>query len=850
MKTVLIITEVLLFFCLTTNSQNLVVSGKTWTYLLGVDFPKPNITGNMCYRIEGDTTIHEIVYKKLGFWHNCNNHKYIRGFIREKENGKVYFRDNDIHNFNEYLLYDFGMEVGDTVHNGINNYSFVLDSVKIGTDGKKRFHVSEIHGIKDIWIEEVGSVLGLLKEIITGGFQIFTCCIAGDELLYHNPDFGNCYFGNKKISVAVGNDTTFCSGFGQTDTLFLGSGLKIKNGAPPYTYLWETKLEHTPNLIFTASDFLNDTTSANPYFIDWPALPDRLRFTVQVTDAENNTAKDSITVGLSGCACYTDYQVIRLNKGDSVWLDAGIPSGNTEKIYWEPSYGLSNPDSSATWCKPDSTMNYSIVSVDTFGCVCSCHAYEIRVKEDTNSQQDYRSIYSQREALFSNQANQITGLRIDSVKITSDTILYPFATIQEISPDGCFSPYEASWIGEKVVIKPNGSNLFFNRNGDTITLNTRAKANESWIAFQRADNFQVEATVKSIVFEEFLGLLDSVKTITFRVTGKQGNTIDHTLNSLKVKISKNYGFVETLNFYLFPDFIVNYPPDTLGQYTLAGLTNPDAGMQNLKWFDVYNFNVGDEIHVQELKIQYGPFSFLKEFDNRCIYKYIDRTDYADSIVYRYARKQSIETVYIDSSSLVTFNDTVWSVVLANPVFDKLPGEPIIDTFSVYSFYMLEDESTKKIDPSEIKIFLLNENCFSVPVVEGCLREKVYIAGLGGPFYSCTGYVGDFEERKLVYFRKGETEWGERLPITSVSKYNMGNSLQVFPNPVTDKITIFSQSSRILEVEIYDLTGTCLYRNVNINSNRIDLETDKFPKGMYVLKVRDERAKISRKIVIQ
>jgi hypothetical protein len=659
----------------------------------------------------------------------------------------------------------------------------------------------------------------------------------------------SCNSVSAQLKVDAGNDTTYCAGF-WPDTMYLGNNLFIENGTEPFSYRWECRFELTPNLIFSASDFLNDTTSANPYFTDWLTLPNRFRFTLHITDAENNTAKDSITVGFSGCGCPTGYQVIHLNKGDSVWLDAGIPSGNIEKTYWEPSYGLSNPDSSATWCKPDSTMNYSIVSIDTFGCVCSCHAYEIRVNEDNHSQQNYQSIHPQHEVLFRNRTNRITGLRIDSVKITSDTILYPFATIQEISPDGCFSPYEASLIGKKVVIKPDGSNLFFNRNGDTISLKTQAQIDESWIAFLRADNFQVEAKVKSVSFEDFLGLKDSVKTITFRVIGKQGNTIDHDLNSLKVKISKNYGFVETLNFYLFPDFIVNYPPDRLEQYTLAGLTNPEAGVQNLNWFDVYNFNIGDEIHVQELKIQYGPFSFLKEYDNRCIYKYIERTDYADSIVYHYARKQSIETVTNDSSLLVTFNDTVRSVILANPDFDKLPGEPVINTYSVYAFYMRDDEFPKKIDPSDIEIFFLNENCFSVPVIEGCLHEKLYIAGLGGPYYYCTGYFGDSEERKLVYYKKGETEWGERLAITSVSDYRMNNSLQVFPNPAKEKITIYSQSSRILEVEIYDLTGTCLYRNLNADSNRIDLNTDNFPKGMYVLKVRDERDTISRRIVIQ
>ena len=87
-------------------------------------------------------------------------------------------------------------------------------------------------------------------------------------------------------------------------------------------------------------------------------------------------------------------------------------------------------------------------------------------------------------------------------------------------------------------------------------------------------------------------------------------------------------------------------------------------------------------------------------------------------------------------------------------------------------------------------------------------------------------------------------------IVSNAIFKNQKDIEIFPNPARDKITIYSHSSRILEVKIYDLTGTCLYRNLNTGSNRIELETQNLPKGMYVLKVRDERDKISRKIVIQ
>ena len=125
---------------------------------------------------------------------------------------------------------------------------------------------------------------------------------------------------------------------------------------------------------------------------------------------------------------------------------------------------------------------------------------------------DYQTVYAHRVALFGNTEDRIKGLRVDSVKAASDTILYPFATIQEVSAY-CFSPYKASWIGEKVVLKADGANLFFNREGGVVTLKTRARLNESWIAFQRTDTFRVEASVQAVELGNVLGLIDSVKTI-------------------------------------------------------------------------------------------------------------------------------------------------------------------------------------------------------------------------------------------------------------------------------------------------------------------------------------------------
>ncbi len=463
---------------------------------------------------------------------------------------------------------------------------------------------------------------------------------------------------------------------------------------------------------------------------------------------------------------------------------------------------------------------------------------------------NYQSVFSNRTALFKNVSNnQIIGLRIDSVKNGNNKVLYPFATIQEVSTN-CISPYKASWIGEKIVVKSNGINLFFNRNGDSISINTLAELNETWIAFNKADSLRVEARVQSIEPGNVLGLVDTLKTIVFRAIDQNGNTVANTVNEKGVIVSKNHGFLEALNFYLFPNHTARVPADNLNTYNLVGLTNPNVGIQNLTWFEVNNYNVGDELHVRVHNTgDYNNYEPLRDYDNRCIYKYIDRTNYLDSIVYRYARQQSINSVYTDSTNYEYYNDTVRWVVYANPIFDKLPAEPVVISNSVSSMYMLYNEFREKIDLSNDYLkYIEGEKCYITMEAEGCLYKQNFIEGLGGPYYYCSGYFGETKERKLVYYKKGTTEWGTKLELlTSVPSIESNKQLQVFHNPTTNDLTfklkeglgkhrvnIFNQAGQLIISEQFEgsvhklsIAGTkrgfYLYR---FTTDRCEMQTGK------------------------
>jgi hypothetical protein len=213
--------------------------------------------------------------------------------------------------------------------------------------------------------------------------------------------------------------------------------------------------------------------------------------------------------------------------------------------------------------------------------------------------QNYRTVNPDRIGFYMNEY-KITSLRIDSVKVAGDdTVYFPMKNIQKINTEWeCFSPYAPSRIGKKIIIRNNGTNVFFNRINDSIRIKTGAKKGEKWLCFISKDSLKIYAEVTDFCTMSFIGVVDSAKTVSFLAYNKNDEQIEHAINDKKIILSKNHGFVITLNFFFFPDLEGSYfYYDHLQELSLQGLTNPQIGIDNLTWKEVYDFDVGDEIHT-------------------------------------------------------------------------------------------------------------------------------------------------------------------------------------------------------------------------------------------------------------
>lgn len=155
---------------------------------------------NYSIEISGDTLIDSLVYHKLStpFLEEISSSDCgssgspgFRGFIREDTvTRKVYYNPSGQ---NEYLLYDFNLEVGDTLEGWLASFNMPntvqqIDSVLVGNNYRKRWRINDCYSI-DI-IEGIGCTFGLIKETVPCISDLpsygLTCFKQEGETLYPN----------------------------------------------------------------------------------------------------------------------------------------------------------------------------------------------------------------------------------------------------------------------------------------------------------------------------------------------------------------------------------------------------------------------------------------------------------------------------------------------------------------------------------------------------------------------------------------------------------------------------------------------------------------------------------------
>ena len=181
-------------------------------------------------RIDGDTLVNDMHYKKVmrkissetNYWHGSTEYYSLYGLIREEPEGKVFYQPIDQDTV--YLLYDFSMNINDTVvmswcqgPNPLWDVTIRIDSITtqyIAGMDRRVFYVSskstnvpnEEWRWLNTWIEGIGATEGLLYSChvtAAGGITLHNllCYHENGDLVYMNPDYDTCFVDNYHTPV-------------------------------------------------------------------------------------------------------------------------------------------------------------------------------------------------------------------------------------------------------------------------------------------------------------------------------------------------------------------------------------------------------------------------------------------------------------------------------------------------------------------------------------------------------------------------------------------------------------------------------------------------------------------------
>ncbi|MCX6270515.1 MAG: T9SS type A sorting domain-containing protein [Bacteroidetes bacterium] len=179
-----------------------------WYVTSGGWEPEAGQCYDRCYYLSGDTSIGSVNYHKIWFfgWNglpNFNSHLcdfwsysstpcYCLAFRQDTLLRKVYIipAGDTVEN----VLYDFSLNVGDTLHTYNcygSGYVSAIDSILVGTQYRKQFVINE-SSLQGFIVEGIGSKSGLIEGLV--GFEVggYLYCFSRDNIALFPNSGGLC----------------------------------------------------------------------------------------------------------------------------------------------------------------------------------------------------------------------------------------------------------------------------------------------------------------------------------------------------------------------------------------------------------------------------------------------------------------------------------------------------------------------------------------------------------------------------------------------------------------------------------------------------------------------------------
>jgi len=241
---------------------------------------------------------------------------------------------------------------------------------------------------------------------------------------------------------------------------------------------------------------------------------------------------------------------------------------------------------------------------------------------------------------------------------------------------------------------------------------------------------------------------------------------------------------------------------------------------------VYDFNIGDEFHYRTSSnsVLNPPKAYIDRVLNR----------YSNSAYLFY----EIGNISLTDATIIlnTRIDSIPLAQLSDPIVDTVRSGIIGDTLTTDS--LVTDSLLCKEE------HLLSNSTLDYPAgYEPPYWFKKFILGLGEVAYYRVTQSG-YEQKDLVYYKKGNLTCGESVYITSIQTIPQTPPIVLTPNPFTDQISIQLDvlPKQQFQFHLYNNLGqVVLKKTIHPNHSILFPIPKEIPRGIYygVLYIDDQ-----------
>ena len=244
--------------------------------------------------------------------------------------------------------------------------------------------------------------------------------------------------------------------------------------------------------------------------------------------------------------------------------------------------------------------------------------------------------------------------------------------------------------------------------------------------------------------------------------------------------------------------------------------------------EVYDYDIGDVFHHRERFIEGEPNWYYSDTTIRnmeVVGKYYSEN--SDTVYYEFlVKKQTIFESNPQGNNYTEYYTTKWYSDL-DAIQD---GDTVIEDPNIYN-------GRKTVKYQNL-------------IMNGSIEQVIgyhWTIGCGLPYQYSSHFdfailFGDHTTHELVYYKKGDEEWGEEQIILNIPENTPIKTLKPYPNPAQNYISISNSGDKLGLIKIFNSTGQ-IVKSQKISSQKASIDIRSLPNGLYFLRQINDHGKV-------